>query len=163
MKLSSKTIPIDALLACCLLLTAPMPAPAQEADSPIAACLKLWRDHPFGTNPQFKTLGRSLKVFGVGSSVSDTEPTSSPSLVLIEPIFNVMGGSTVELLNPNGWYCMRTAVSLMGMVTIRAHCKARLAATSDGKTVQGDNAENRSLRDLTVTMIGGVSVERPCN
>lgn len=163
MKLSTKTTPIAALLACCLMLTIPMPAPAQEADSPIASCLKLWGNHPFRKNSQFKTLGTSLKVFGVGNSIGDTEPTSSPSLVLIEPIFNVMGESTIELLNPNGWYCMRTAVSLMGMVTIRAHCKARLAATSDGKTVQGDNAENRSLRDLTVTMMGGVSVERPCN
>ena len=159
----TKTTPAVALLASCLALTAPMAVSAQEADSPIAACLKTWGDHPFGKDPQFKTLGTSVKVFGIGTKAGDTEPTTSPSLVLINPIFNVMGVSTIELLNPNGWYCLQTTVSLMGGVNIRAHCKARLAATSDGKTILGNNGENRGIKDLNVTVMGSVAIERPCN
>jgi hypothetical protein len=163
MKSSKKTTPIAALLAFCLALCVPMVVSAQEVDSSIAACLKAWGDHPFGKNPQFKTLATSVKVFGIGKTTSDTEPTSSPSLVLINPIFNVMGASTIELLNPNGWYCLRTTVSVIGRVSLRAHCKAQLASISDGHTARGNNTENRAIKDQGVTVMGSLSIERPCN
>jgi len=163
MKSSKKTNSIVTLLAFCLALSAPTLALAEEVDSSIAACLKAWGEHPFGKNPQFKTLDTSITVLGMGSTAADTERTSSPSLVLIKPIFNVAGESTVELMNPNGWYCMRTTVSLLGKVSVRAHCKAQLAATSDGAAVRGNNSENRSIKNLGVTVIGAVSIERPCS
>jgi hypothetical protein len=163
MKSSKQTVPIVALLAFCLALSVPTLVSAKEVDSSIAACLKAWGDHPFGNDPQFKTLGTSVKVFGIGKTIGDTEPTSSPSLVLINPIVNVMGGSTIELMNPNGWYCLRTTVSIIGEVSIRAHCKAQLAATSDGNAVRGNNTTNRGIKDLGLTVIGGLSIERPCN
>jgi len=162
MKSSKQTTPIIALLAIGLALSTPMPASAREVDSSIAACLKAWGEHPFGNDPQFKTLGTSVKVFGIGTETADTASTTSPSLVLINPSFNVMGGNTIELLNPNGWYCLRTMVSIVGSVDLRAHCKAHLASTSDGLAVLGNNGDNRSLKDLTVTVMGRVSVERPC-
>ncbi len=163
MKSCKKTTLRVVLLASCLALAFPVAASAKEADSPIAACLKAWGDHPFGKTPQFKTFATSIKLFGIGGEIADTAPTDSPSLVLIEPSFNLLGGSNIDLLNPNGWYCLRTTVSIMGRVSIRAHCKAHLAATSAGSTVLGNNSENRMFRDLAVTSIGSVSVERPCN
>ncbi len=163
MKSSKKTAPVAALLAFCLALCAPMAVSAEEIDSSIAACLKAWGDHPFGKNPQFKTLEASVKVFGIGKSGGDSEPTSAPSLVLINPIVNVLGGSTIDLMNPNGWYCLRTTFSIAGGVSIRAHCKAQLAATSDGKTMLGNNIENRAIKDLNVTVMGSVVIERPCS
>jgi hypothetical protein len=163
MKSSKNAASMVTLLAFCLALSVPMLVSAQEVDSSIAACLKIWGTHPFGTKPQFKTLATSVKVFGIGNKTGDTEPTTSPSLVLINPIFNVMGESTIELLNPNGWYCLRTTVSVMGLVNIRTHCKAQLAATSDGHTVRGNNTENRAIKDLNVTVMGSVAIERPCN
>ena len=163
MKSSKKTSSVVALSAFCLALCVPMTVSAEEIDSSIAACLKAWGDHPFGKNPQFKTLDTSVKMFGVGKSSGDTERTSAPSLVLINPIVNVMGGSTVELMNPNGWYCMRTTISIAGGVSIRAHCKAQLAATSDGKTMLGNKTENRAIKDLNVTVMGSVDIERPCS
>ena len=163
MNSSKKTTAVIALLAFCLALSFPMVVSAREVDSSIAACLKAWGNHPFGKTPQFKTLETSVKVFGIGRETGDTQPTSSPSLVLINPSFNVMGGSTIELLNPNGWYCLRTMVSIVGSVGIRAHCKAHLASTSAGSTAVGNNGENRNIKDLAVTSIGTISVERPCN
>lgn len=163
MKSSIRTTPIVALLAFCLALSVAKDVSAEEVDGSIAACLKAWGNHPFGRSPQFKTLETSVKVFGIGSKTGDTELTTSPTLVLINPIVNVMGESTIELLNPNGWYCLQTTVSIMGRVSIRAHCKAQLAVTSDGKTVLGNNTENRSIKDISVTMMGAISVERPCN
>lgn len=163
MKSTRKTTPVVALLALCLALSAPMPVSAEEVDSSIAACLKTWGDHPFGNNPRFKTLGTSLKVFGIGTRTADTEHSSSPSLVLVNPIINLVGGTTIDLLNPNGWYCMKTMVSLIGPVHIRAHCKAQLAATSDGNTVLGNNTGNQPIKNLSVTVIGAVSIDRPCD
>jgi len=163
MKSPKLTTPIAALLVSCLALSFPTAASTKGVDSPIAACLKAWGDHPFGAAPQFKTLGTSVRVFGIGSAATDKESTSAPSLILIEPSINLMGGSTIELLNPNGWYCMRTTLSIMGTLNIRAHCKARLAATSAGSTAVGNNVENRYFKDLAVTSIGSVEVERPCD
>jgi len=163
MKSLKLTTPIAALLVSCLALSFPTAASTKGVDSPIAACLKAWGDHPFGAAPQFKTLGTSVRVFGIGSAATDKESTSAPSLILIEPSINLMGGSTIELLNPNGWYCMRTTLSIMGTLNIRAHCKARLAATSAGSTAVGNNVENRYFKDLAVTSIGSVEVERPCD
>ena len=163
MKSSNQTTCSTALLAFCLALSAPMAVAAQEIDGSIAACLKAWGDHPFGKDPQFKTLETSVTVFGIGAKTADTEPTNSPSLVLVNPIINVMGQSTIELLNPSGWYCMRTTVSLIGNVNIHAHCKSQLALTSDGNTVRGNNGENTEIKNLGLTVIGAISVERPCN
>ena len=146
-------------LVFCLLLPAPMVVSAKEVNGSIAVCLKAWGTHPFGQNPQFKTLQTSVKVFGIGKNTSDTEVTNSPSLVLINPVVNVMGGTTIELLNPNGWYCLRSTVNVMGGMNIRAHCKTHLASASDGTTVMGNNSENKG-----VTVMGSTNVARvDCN
>lgn len=156
---STKTAPLALFLVLLLALSAPARVLAEEADSSIAACLKAWGTHPFGKNPTYKTMQTSVKVFGIGQSTSDTETTSAPALVLINPGVNVMGGSTVELLNPNGWYCLRTTVNVMGGMNIRAHCKSHLASTSDGATVLGTSTESKG-----VTVMGSTRVERiGCN
>jgi len=127
---------------------------AKEVDSSIASCLKAWGKHPFGANPTYKTLATSVKVFGIGQDTADSQQTNAPSLVLVNPGVNVMGGSTVELLNPNGWYCFRSNVNVMGGLRIRAHCKAHLASARDGVTVIGSNQSDKS-----VTVMGKTQVE----
>ncbi len=127
---------------------------AEEVDGSIASCLKAWGTHPFGKNPQYKTLGTSVKIFGIGQNPADTERTNSPSLVLVNPDINIMGGTTMELLNPNGWYCFRSNINVMGKLNIKAHCKANLAAASDGVTVLGSNSASKS-----VTVMGSTQIE----
>jgi hypothetical protein len=131
-----------------------LPAFATEIDGSIANCLKAWGTHPFGDNPNYKTLATSVKVFGIGEDPIDSEITSSPSLVLVNPGVNVMGGSTVELLNPNGWYCLRTNVNVMGGMTIKMHCKAHLASATEGVTVLGTNSDKKSI-----TVMGSTKIE----
>jgi hypothetical protein len=129
-------------------------APAYAVDPYIANCLKAWGKHPFGSNPRFKTMAASVKVFGIGQSPADTARTDAPALVLVNTGVNVLGGTTVELLNPNGWYCFRSNVNVMGSLSIRAHCKAHLASAHDGATVLGANSGNQS-----VTVLGSTRVE----
>jgi peptidoglycan hydrolase-like protein with peptidoglycan-binding domain len=127
---------------------------AEEVDPHIATCLKAWGNHPFGKSPKYTTLATSVMVFGIGQRPADTTRTDSPSLVLVNPGVNVMGGTTLELLNPNGWYCFRSNVNVMGGLNIRAHCKAHLASASNGATVLGSNSDNKS-----VTVLGSTHVE----
>lgn len=132
---------------------------ADEGDSPVDSCLKAWGKHPFGKNPQYKTLSTAVKVFGIGRDTADTEPTSGPALVLVNPGVNVAGGSVVQVLNPNGWYCFRTTVNVMGGLTIKAHCKTHLATTS-GDLLAAENASDVK----GVTVMGSTQVERVgCN
>jgi len=163
MKASIRVALIAGLCVCGLTLPLAVTASTPDLDNPIANCLKAWGDHPFGDKPQFKTVPMSVKVFGLGSQAADTEKTGAPVLVLVEPSVNLAGSSTIELMNPNGWYCMRTTISVLGNVNVRAHCKAHLAATSAGSTAVGNNVESRTLRDLAVSTLGSVRVERPCD
>jgi hypothetical protein len=140
------------ILAVTLLIN--KPGLATEIDNAMASCLKAWGQNPFGNNPSYKTLATSVKVFGIGDDPADTEVTSSPSLVMVNPGVNVMGGTTIELLNPNGWYCLRSNVNVMGGLTIKVHCKAHLASASEGVTVLGSNSDKDS-----VTVMGSTHVE----
>lgn len=130
------------------------PAPSEDG-SPVQACLKAWGTHPFGTNPAYRTLATSVKVFGIGSDTADREVTSQPALVLVNPGVNVMGGSVIELLNPNGWYCLRSSVNVMGGMNIKLHCSARLASSSGSATVMSGDNDAKG-----VTVMGSIRVER---
>lgn len=148
-------VPLAVVLALLLFVPPTASAQDQDTDSAIAACLKAWGTHPFGAKPKYRTMQTSVKVFGIGGKSGDTEKTEAPSLVLVNPGVNVMGGTTVELLNPNGWYCLKATVNVMGGLTLRAHCGAHIASSADGATVMGSNTENKG-----VTVMGATRVER---
>lgn len=133
---------------------APGHAMANENDGYIGSCLNAWGQHPFGHHPRYKVLSSSVKVFGIGQNIDDLTPTRKPELVLVDTGVNIMGGSTMQLLNPNGWYCFISNVNVMGGLTIRTHCKAHLASASNGLTVLGGDPSNKS-----VTVLGATNVE----
>jgi len=136
---------------------------AQEADkgvdkgvdSPVDGCLFAWNKQPFGRHPEYKTLSTSVKVFGIGHETSDTEVTPNPALILVNPGVNVGGGTVIQVLNPNGWYCFRTTVNVMGGMTIKAHCKAHLATTSGDVMATTNGADGKGI-----SVLGAIVVER---
>jgi hypothetical protein len=133
----------------------------EEDKDAVTKCLEAWGTHPFGANPKYKTMATSVKVFGIGNNPKDTAKTNEPVLTLINPGVNVMGGTTYELLNPNGWYCFRANVNVMGGLTIKAHCKAHIASANDGATVL---ASSETDSDKSVTVMGSTKVEKVgCN
>lgn len=135
-----------------------VPAHAQEADpvqGAARACLRAWGStHPFTETPPLRTVSGAVRVLGRGSSVADREVTDFPVLVVVEPGVNVLGDSEMELLNPNGWYCLRAAVNVGGGLRIKLHCDAHLASATSGTSVFGDNAGRG------VSVMGAISVER---
>ena len=103
------------LMGLLLCISALTPALAEEeVDSAVYSGLKAWGEHPFGKNPEYKTLSTAVKVFGIGRDTNDAEATAGPAPVLVNPGVNVAGGKVIQVLNPNGWYCFRTTVNVMG-------------------------------------------------
>lgn len=143
------------LRAFLFLLLSPGLALASADEGAIQSCLRAWGQHPFGNKPHhYRLLNSSVKVFGIGQGIDDTVSTKNPELILVDTGVNVMGGSTVQLLNPQGWYCFASNVNVMGSLTLRAHCKAHLASASNGVTVMGGDPSNKS-----VTVMGSTNVE----
>jgi len=138
----------------------PPPAHAQDGSAPaaITACLAAFGEHPFGNDPDYRTLPVKVKVFGIGKDTVDGTRTDAPELVYVRTGVNVAGGSVVQLGNPNGWYCMRSAVNVMGGLAIRLACGARFAMLGEGTTVMGSAADG----DTGTTVMGSTRIERDC-
>ena len=155
---------VRAALASCLLAGAAVHALAQplggESEvrgdaAALDACLNAWGQHPFGSRPVYTRLSTAVKISGVGPASADRTATDHPSLILVEPLVNVLGDASLALTNPNGWYCLRAPANELGALRIQLHCRARLAAASGGATIwsSGPGAPR-------VTLIGSMPVER---
>lgn len=118
----------------------------------IQRCLANWGTHPFGASPDYRVIEPKVSIFGIGGDIREDTPTSAPELVYIRPNVSVMSKQDVELLNPNGWYCLERSVSVMAKVAIRLHCDAHLATTQEGVTVMGGG-------DRGVNVMGATGVE----
>ena len=114
---------------------------AESADLvAIQSCLAHWGKTPFSTqSPTFRTLSAKVKVLGVGGETSDELSTTQPDLVLIKPNVSVLSKSTLNLMNPSGWYCLKGQTSVLAKSEIHLHCSAHLASSNDGATVMGAN------------------------
>ncbi len=129
----------------------------------IDECISAWgKSSPFkkGT-PADKTITAGVKVFGIGKSdVGDSELTENPRLILIRPAVNVLGKSTIRLENPKGWYCFKSNVTVLGKISIEAHCHAHIAnANEDGTSVLAADESDKG-----VAVLGSLRVTRThCN
>src|SRR6516165_8562929 len=90
----------------------------------IQECLHNWKKHPFAAEPEFRTIGAKVKVIGIGDDMIDNKTTKQPELILLKPAVNVMSYNVINLLNPNGWYCMSGRVDVMGLTEINLNCNA---------------------------------------
>lgn len=147
------------VLICSLLLIPTLGWPdegsAKDADA-LNTYLKHWGKHPFVEgNLDYRTIAPSVRIFGTGVSVQDDRETAQPELVLVKPSVSVFAKSTIKLLNPQGWYCLKGKVAVFSAVDIQIDCRANLASSSDGATVMGSN----DRRD-GVTVFGNSSVNR---
>ena len=115
----------------------------------IQSCLSHWGKHPFPKkNPEFKVISAKVKVLGIGGEMKDDIASDDPALVLVKPSVTVLSKSDLKLLNPNGWYCLKGQVSVLGKSEIKLHCKAHLASSSDGATVLGGNDTDQGVAVL---------------
>lgn len=119
------------------------------------ACLSAWGNHPFGSHLTYTTLSTSVKVSGDGPASADRQATHHPSLILVDPLVNARGEARIALMNPNGWYCLRSSAQELGALHIQLHCRARMAAASGGATTWGSGRGRPGI-----TRMGALQVER---
>ena len=116
-----------------------------------------WAKHPFSKkNPHYRTIATKVKVLGIGDNINDETATKIPDLVLIKPSVAVLSKISMRLMNPNGWYCLKTSVSVLGKSAISLNCKASLASSKDGANVLGANETGG------VSVLGSLRVNREC-
>lgn len=147
-----------AALAFAVLSVAPRSALADD-QAALDECIASWgKSSPFRTGtPADGVIATGVKVFGIGQGSRGNDPvTAKPRLVLVRPAVNVMGRSTIRLENPKGWYCFRSNVTVMGKMTIEAHCDAHIAAAREqGTTVGAADESNKG-----VAVFGALRVNR---
>jgi hypothetical protein len=147
------------LIAAMIAASALAPVSALADDQPaLDACIGVWASaSPFkkGT-PATKVIATGVKVFGIGSGGGTDAPTAKPSLVLVRPAVNVMGKSTIQLKNPQGWYCFVSNVNVAGKMEIEVPCDAHVAsAKEDGTSVGAADESGKG-----VTVFGALRVTR---
>jgi hypothetical protein len=147
------------LIAAMIAVSAVAPVSALADDQPtLDACIGSWGStSPFkkGT-PATKVMATGVKVFGIGSEGGTDAPTAEPSLVLVRPAVNVLGKTTIELRNPQGWYCFVSNVNVAGKMEIEVPCGAHIASAREDGTVVG--AVDESSKGVTV--FGALRVTR---
>ena len=123
----------------------------------IRSCLGAWPENPFRNDdpPRYTVLGGSVSVVGIGGDVVDDVVTADPQLVLVKPAVNVLTKGRFRLMNPNGWYCFESAVTVLAKSEITAHCKAHLTSSIQGVAVAGGNTGAEG-----VTVLGKAVVKR---
>lgn len=128
--------------------------------SAIQGCLAEWANHPFKStkSKQFRVIQSSVQVFGLGdNALSDTVNTKYPQLILIRPAVSVMSKSIYNLKNPNGWYCFKGQVNIMGKAIINIACKTHIASSKSSVTVFGKSEGNSGT-----TVMGKTTINRTC-
>ena len=127
-------------------------AHADAEANEIQSCLRSWGKTPFTANSPFRVISAKVKVMGIGGNIDESVKTAAPELVLVRPAVSVMSKATMTLDNPNGWYCLRGKVTVLGKTQINLNCKAHLAS-SDGATVLGGSDESTGTTVLGSTRI----------
>lgn len=153
-----KTFVIAAVAASALASTTAFAATDQAV---LDACIASWGGKaPFkkGT-PAASVISPGVKVFGIGGKGGNHDQvTAKPALVLVRPAVNVMGKSTIQLVNPKGWYCFRSNVTVAGKIEIQAPCTAQIASSKeDGTAVGAADDSNKGVAvfgALRVTRVG---------
>jgi len=120
----------------------------------VQRCLANWKNHPFDVqSPEYRVIEPKVGVFGIGGDIHDDKATDRPELVYIRPAVSVMSKSDIDLMNPNGWYCLEKSVSVMAKIRIRLQCDAHLASTEQAVSVMGGG-------DRGVNVMGATRVEK---
>lgn len=126
-------------------------------------CLAKWKNHPFkGTVDNYERISASVTVGGFGNAVNDAESTDEPFLVLIDAGVNVLGAPTYNLMNKNGYYCMKVNVNVATSLTVNLHCNARLAdqkVNVNVGTTQSDTTSTVGVHVLSNVQVNSVRPE----
>lgn len=126
--------------------------PSPDEMREISACLGSWPDNPFQNDSHLtaRVITGKVKVLGVGEDIDDQVRTNYHQLIFVKPSVSVLSKTSIRLLNPNGWYCLKANVTVLSEINIEAHCKAHIASSRSDVTVLGSTSGERSISGVTV-------------
>ncbi len=125
-------------------------------------CLAKWNGHPFkGTVGNYKKISASVSVGGFGNLINDNENTDQPFLTLVEAGVNVLGSPTYNLMNKNGYYCIKVNVNVSTNLSINLHCNARLADQKVNVNVGSTQNNTTSVVGVHVLSTVQINTVRP--
>ncbi len=104
-------------------------ATTAEVDQ-ISTCLQKWGQVPFSGAVSVRRIYAAVTVGGFGVAVNDVTQTSGPALILVDAGVNVGGAPVYNMLNNNGYYCMKVNVNVNTAFTVNLACQAHLADNS---------------------------------
>lgn len=126
-------------------------------DRAVKACLDKWDNHPFKDFKNYRKISASVQVLGVGKGIVDDRVTKEPALILITAAINILGETSYELLNPNGYYCLKVDVNVQAKTNVNVHCNAGLA---DSKVDVGVLSDSQPVGKVGVHVLSDVKVNR---
>jgi hypothetical protein len=132
-------------------------ATTAEAEQ-ITACLRKWGQVPFSGAIGVRRIRAAVTVGGFGVAVNDATQTTGPALILVDAGVNVGGAPVYNMLNNNGYYCMKVNVNVSTALTVNLACNARLADNSVQVNVGSSVAGTTS--GIGVNVNSNVSVQR---
>ena len=128
----------------------------------IGKCLALWgTNSPFGqTITNFEKIYASVTIGGSGTPINDTARTESPKLILVVAGVAVNSNVTYNMLNPNGYYCIKVGVNVATNLTANIHCNAHVAQTNVNISI-GSNGDPLAGIGVNVNSNTQVNIVRP--
>jgi hypothetical protein len=126
--------------------------PEQDA---LKKCLSIWKSPPFTevTSKQVKVMDLVLSAGSISlGNTKDLEATSAPRLVVIPLSVTIANTTNFELMNPNGWYCLKLAVAAQSTINIKMHCDAKI--TQSELVVNVDSTGSTTVANGTSLPVG---------
>lgn len=134
-----------------------IPAADEDDLGALHKCLSQWRNNPFkGTVYNYQRIYASVSVGGVGNVINDNESTDEPFLILVDAGVNVGGAPTYNLMNKNGYYCLKVNVNVLTNLNVNLHCNARLA--DQRVNVNVGSTQNDTTSAVGVHVLSNVQV-----
>lgn len=130
----------------------------------IGKCLALWgTNSPFGqTINNFEKVYASVTIGGSGTPINDTVRTEDPKLILVVAGVAVNSNVTYNMLNPNGYYCIKVGVNVETNLTANIHCNAHVAQTNVNVSI-GSSGDPLANVGVNVNSNTQVNIVRPAD
>lgn len=111
----------------------------EKEEKAIANCAKAWGGQvPPYSKDGVRKISALVSVASRGVVLSDQQKTEQPQLTILYSAVTVAGTPEWELLNPNGWYCIVSAVNVGTILTVNIDKDAHLADSAVGVNVASD-------------------------
>jgi hypothetical protein len=141
-----------------------IPDASPDDQDDLRKCLALWGNKsPFGaTITNFEKVYASVTIGGSGTPINDTVRTEDPKLILVVASVAVNSNVTYNMLNPNGYYCIKVGVNVETDLTANIHCSAHVAQTNVNVSV-GSSGDPLASVGVNVNSDTQVNIVRPAD